>query len=456
MSNFKAATLVSSLLFLVSTYSVAQGPCPVATSLTQNVSLSSDLVCAIPQVYGSGGLVGTNHGGPLVVVTNPPHEVHFQASSLQSLTPLNAEIGTQLSQLPITSPASGFVFSFNPSLGVVSRSTETFGPILAERADTIGKHKLFLGVSYQYFDFNKADGVDLRSFGTVYTHATPAPDTVKDDIIATNNRIDLKVHQVTLVGTFGITNRLDVSLAIPVVDVRMGFSSDASIFTKESPAVHQFASPAPDPSHETFLAADHALFFNHNSAFGIGDLIVRGKFQALKREKVGLAAGIDFHIPTGNEENFLGSGTFGARPFVTFSYSGRISPHATLGYQINGNSILAGDITKGTEAHLPNILTYSAGADAGITRRLSVALDFLGQALQDAKTIASSTFTDFNGTPRASLTSSAATINQASIAVGGKVNPIGKLLLTANVLFRINDAGLHSKPAPLVGISYTF
>jgi hypothetical protein len=456
MSKLKAAILVSVLLLLVSTYAVAQGPCPVALSVAQNVTLSSDLVCTVPQVYGRGGLVGTNHGGPLVVVTNPPHEVHFQSSSLESLTPLNEEIGTQLSQLPITSPASGFVFSFNPSLGVVSRSTETFGPILTERAETIGKHKLFLGVSYQYFDFDKADGVDLRNFGTVYGHSQPAPASVKNDFIATKNRVDLKVHQVTLVGTFGITNRLDVSLAIPVVDVRIGFSSDASILTQETPPVHQFATPAQDPNRETYFAANHAFFFNHNSALGIGDLIVRGKFQVLRREKVGLAAGIDFHIPTGDEKNFLGSGTFGTRPFVTFSYARRVSPHATLGYQINGDSILAGDITKGTRAHLPDILTYSAGADAGITHRLSVDLDFLGQSLRDAKTIAFSTFTGFDATARANLRSNTATINQASIAVGGKVNPIGKLLLTANVLFRVNDAGLHSKPAPLVGVSYTF
>lgn len=456
MSKLKAATLISIFLLLISIYSVAQGPCPVAKSVTQDVALSSDLVCTVPQVYGRGGLVGTNHGGPLVVVTNPPHEVHFQSSSLESLTPLNEEIGTQLSQLPITSPASGFVFSFNPSLGVVARSTETFGPILTERAETIGKHKLFLGVSYQYFDFDKADGVNLRNFGTVYGHSQPAPPTVRDDFIGTNNRVDLKVHQVTFVGTFGITNRLDVSLAIPVVDVRMGFSSNATIFTQEVPAVHQFATPPPDPNRETYFASNHAFFFNHNSSFGIGDLIVRGKFQALKREKVGIAAGIDFHIPTGDEKNFLGSGTFGARPFVTFSYAGRISPHATFGYQVNGDSILAGDITTGTKANLPDIITYSAGADAGITRWLTADFDFLGQALRDAKTIASSPFTGFDGTPRANLVSRTNTINQASIAVGGKINPIGKLLITLNVLFRVNDAGLHAKPAPLVGVSYTF
>jgi len=55
-------------------------------------------------------------------------------------------------------PASGFIFSFNPSLGVITRETENFGPILTERADTIGKHKLFVGFSYQYFISIKRTG----------------------------------------------------------------------------------------------------------------------------------------------------------------------------------------------------------------------------------------------------------------------------------------------------------
>src|SRR6266550_4112525 len=110
MSKLKAATLVSVLLLLVSTYSVAQGPCPTSTSTASGTPLlqrSGDLVCLVPQAYGPGGLVGSNKNGPLFptdTLVNKPHEVHFQASSLESFTPLNAEIGTQLSQLPLTSP----------------------------------------------------------------------------------------------------------------------------------------------------------------------------------------------------------------------------------------------------------------------------------------------------------------------------------------------------------------
>jgi hypothetical protein len=474
----KAFGVVLFGLLLSSISSLAQGPCPTANSTATSTipTRSGDLICLVPQVYGGGGLVGTDHGGPLFSTTNQfSHAAHFTSSAIQSFSPLNAEIGTQLSQLPFTSPASGFIFSFNPSLGVVSRQTENFGPILTERADTIGKHKLFVGFSYQYFNFDKADGVNLKNFGVVFQHETEAglctptspltcvngEPVFQQDVIATQNRIDLKVHQFTAVGTFGVTDRLDVSVAVPILDVRMAVTSGAVINSFETATdippccVHRFV-PTSGDVHENFVDSAHATFFNNNTSSGIGDVIFRGKFQALKGEKAGLAVGLDVHLPTGDEKNFLGSGTWGLRPFATFSYSGRIAPHASFGYQRNGDSVLAGDITTDTSAHLPDIVTYSAGADAGVTHRVTLSADFLGQSLVSAKKIASSTFTDAAGATHSNIVTSTATINQASIAVGGKINPLGKLLITANVLFRVNDAGLHSKPVPLVGVSYTF
>ena len=323
----KAIGVILISLGLSSISSLAQGPCPTAnsTATTTIPTRSGDLICLVPQVYGGGGLVGSDHGGPLFSTAQFSHAAHFTSSALQSFSPLNAEIGTQLSQLPFSSPASGFIFSFNPSLGVVTRQTENFGPILTERADTIGKHKLFVGFSYQYFNFDKADGVDLKNFGVVFQHESEAelctpgsPITCVDgepvfqrDIIATQNRIDLKVHQFTAVGTFGVTDRLDLSVAIPILDVRMAVFSDATINSFETATdippccVHRFDPANADP-HENLITTAHATFFNNNNASGIGDVIFRGKFQVLRREKAGLAVGLDVHTPTGDEKNFLG------------------------------------------------------------------------------------------------------------------------------------------------------
>ena len=122
-----------------------------------------------------------------------------------------------------------------------------------------------------------------------------------------------------------------------------------------------------------------------NSAAGTGDVIFRGKFQAIKRERAGLALGVDLHTPSGAETQFLGSGTWGVRPFAAFSYLSRIAPNASLGYQINGNSILAEDPTTAAKRHLPNVISYDAGVDAGVSKRASLSADFIGQSLLRAE-----------------------------------------------------------------------
>src|SRR5205807_1484119 len=72
-------------------------------------------------------------------------------------------------------------------------------------------------------------------------------------------------------------------------------------------------------------------------------------------------------------------------PFVIASYKARISPHVNVGYQWNGDSILAGainpDLGTATKRHLPNQLLYTFGADTGITKRLTFDLDLVGQRI---------------------------------------------------------------------------
>lgn len=440
------------LFTLSATSFFAQSPCPTQIQQT-NATRSGDLICLVPQVYGAGGLVGSSFGGPLNDTTG--HAAHFQDSSINSFKPINSEIGITLSQLPLTSPSSGFIFS-----GGVVTPTESFGPVLSDRAETIGKHKLFIGASYQYFDFDKADGVHLRNFGAVFTHEhEPGNPYFTNDIIATENSIDLKVHQITAVATYGISDRVDVSVAIPFLDVSMGMFSLAKIYNFEPPPVNHSFLPQ-QTAHETYYDPYDALFYNNNSASGVGDIIIRGKFLALRGEdgKSNIALGTDLRLPTGDANNFLGSGAWGVRPFVTYTRTGRVSPHTSVGYEVNGNSILAGDITtqKGTSGHLPNILTYSGGADVLVVKRLSLTGDFIGETLLSAGRIADATFTDVAGNTHSSIASSIGSVNEENVSLGGKLNVAGHLLLTLNVLIRVNDGGLHSKPAPLVGLSYLF
>jgi Putative MetA-pathway of phenol degradation len=461
-------TVLGSLLFVsLSTVALAQSPCPTQEIQGSAAKRSSDLVCIVPQVYGPGGLVGTDNGGPLTATRF--HEVHFQASSINSFGPINAEIGVQLSQVPLASPVSGFIFAN----GVMQEAT-SFGPVLADRAETLGKRRIFIGASYEYFDFDKADSVNLKSFGAVFQHeeepticatfpSTPCEKgepIYTNDIVATQNRIDIKVHQVTMVGTYGLSDKLDISLALPIVDARVGMSSNATIYNFEPPPPNHTFAPITDNPRETYISPSNAILTNSGSALGIGDLRLRGKYVAWRdaKEKSAVAVGLDLRLPTGDAYKFLGSGTWGLRPFVIYSYSARVSPHASAGFEGNGNSVLAGTVTSQpvTKAQLPNVFTYSAGADATIRRWVGLSGDFIGTSLLNASRIENSTFTDYKGNAHTNVNTFTSTVNQANISLGAKVRPVARLLITGNVLFRLNDAGLHFKPSPLIGVSYVF
>ena len=210
---------------------------------------------------------------------------------------------------------------------------------------------------------------------------------------------------------------------------------------------------------------DRASFLRQNAASGIGDVVFRAKYEVVAGERAALVTGLDVHTPTGDAFNFLGAGTWGTRPFLIFSYAGRVAPHANIGYQINGNSILGGDITTFTRGHLPNILNYSFGFDGGVSSGVSVAFDYLGQTLFNERGAVATTYTA--ATPcsicsapsvisTTNITSISENIDQSSISLGGKVNPVGRLLVVANILVRVNHAGLHYKPSPMIGLSYSF
>jgi hypothetical protein len=513
----------------------AQGPCSAQTS---------KLACVIPQEYGSSAFNFTT------VLYNPSsgtkdfHDFHFASDFSALLKPVTSEIGRQANLLPLASPSSGVVLSYDPSLKTLVASTDSLGPVLGERGETVGRHRLFLGFSYQFFDFDKIDGINLRNIPAILTHRidtqdnTPmnSPPVTCDpsigassqenlmgcafvrDLIKTANSIDLKVSQYTSYITFGLTNRIDISIVIPIENVRMALRSqdtivlgsnglftpnpnspDASILNQNNPPgngppyfFHLFKD-CPNTSPSSGAAALGSNCLNHtfpdptwigtpsspngsspkNAASGIGDVVARVKWNAWSAERMRVAVGLDVRFPSGDALNYLGSGAYGVKPFAVFSYRARVSPHVLVGYEWNSHSILAGDLTTGSKGYVPSDFVYSAGADAWVTKWLTASFDIIGQrffrggteSVTSQQFLAPCTVTcDTAPTPNTVAYDSLSANSNASYSItnasmGIKVRPFGKvsrLVLTANVLVRLDDGGLHSKAAPLAGIGYTF
>lgn len=434
--------------------------------------------CVIPNLFGPQGLTLANNAAF-------PHYAHFVGSAQETLNQgVGTAIATQLAILPIISPSSGFTFAYDNASGVFVRSTTSFGPIYSERAETIGKGKVSFGLSYQRFRFGSLDGINIHNIPAVFSHVPGtgpggADEPYEADVIRTANNLNLNMDQTMLYATVGLMKHLDVSLAVPIVSVRFGATSDATIVQVSGPTFVPAPGVPPVANPHQFPQGGLTnTYSSTGTAFGIGDVTIRLKQTVFSAGGLNIAAALDVRTPTGNAREFLGSGAAGIKPFVAISSGKRLAPHLNLGYQWNGSSVLAGNLTGATvgetnevatiqngpptSSRLPSQYFYSVGADYGATKRLTLNVDYLGQVLVHAPRVFQSTITTqaiAGGTGALTLPTIAAgndTIGLNNAGVGFKYNLIDRLLFTANLLFRLDNKGLRQDVTPMMGISYAF
>jgi hypothetical protein len=407
------------------------------------------LALLIPTLFGPSGLIVNSQA---LLPDGSTHSAHFNSGFQAEFNQFNIALASQLAAVPLPSPASGYTYEFDTTLGVFKRSTQSFGPLLSDRAETIGKGKFTFGFTYQGFTFDTIESLDLDAVPAVFTHDDFELGGGRSDVVTTVNSIDATVNRFVSFITYGLTSRFDVSLAVPIVAVDMRVTSQARVqrVGTTDPAVHFFRDTQGGFGSEREFVAS-------GGASGIGDLILRLKGTAPKSGPTSLAFALDVRFPTGDEEDLLGSGAWGAKPIIIFSWAlGKVSPHVNLAYQWNGESVLGGDISTGQEANLPNQFFFALGADVGLTSKLTLAFDLLGQRVVDSPRLQETTFTAANGATFPNIRFERSSFNVTNASVGAKVSAGGSLLVDLNVLVKLNDGGLRDRVTPLVGFEYSF
>ena len=211
------------------------------------------------------------------ILIDPP------ATNLGTLSPftlvmhIEQQIGSQLSSLPLGSSSGGFTYGYDSSLGTFTRSTETFGPAFAERAQTLGRGRFNFGSSYQHSRYTHLDGSSLRDGGI--TFVLP-PGTITDprfgNVIESAMDLDLTSDTTVLYAAAGLASRLDVGVAVPYEQVKMNLTSHATI--------RDFSSQTTSPASRVFANGSKTQDFTSNGqASGVGDVVVRGEGQATRR-----------------------------------------------------------------------------------------------------------------------------------------------------------------------------
>lgn len=439
-----ATVLAVACLAIAASPARAQGP----YNLTAPVS---NLATIFTDIFGERGLIVDSLA---TLEGEQPHTAHFTSDFQFNFSQFSTALVAQLVSVPLPSPAGGFTYEFDPSLGVFRRTTQSFGPIIADRAETIGAGRFAIGYTFQRFTFDTVEGLDLRTVPAVFTHDNAELLGGREDVVTTVNSIGVNVNQSTAFLTMGVTDHLDLSVAVPIVSTSMRIVSEATIqrLGTTNPLTHFFR-------QSDGAVGDRRLFTASGSASGLGDLMVRVKSHVRRDPKNGIALGLDLRLPTGDEMNLLGSGATGVQPFAIWSGTfGKLSPHVNASYRWNGSSVLAGDPAQGVAADFPDQVGYGVGTELSVTSRVTLAADLFGRYIIDAARLRQETFTalDAAGTTFQNIVFTRDSYNALSGAIGFKANAFGSLLIDVNLLFKLNENGLRDKVTPLIGLEYSF
>jgi len=328
---------------------------------------------------------------------------------------LLVELGT----LPVTSSASAFTYRLDRNLGTVVRSSDSFGPFLVERSLTSGLLRGSLALTYQAASFDTVDGRSLTDGTLVATASRLRGDTQPFDVEALS--LDLDTKTMTLVGNLGVTDRLDIGVALPFVRLSL---NGRRVDTYRGSALVQAVGSA--------------------SASGPGDLVIRGKYNVLRSTGSGLAIGGEARLPTGDAQNLLGTGEASIKPRVIASVErDRVALHGDFGYTIGG---------------LADELDYGGAVTVIGTPRLTLVGEIAGRRLSSAGRLTETTepHPALVGVDTIRLTSIEGATERLVALAGFKWNIAGTLLLSANVMRPLTSAGLNARWMSTIAFDYSF
>jgi hypothetical protein len=211
----------------------------------------------------------------------------------------------ELATLP-SSSGGGFTYRLDPALGTVIRASDSFGPLFTERSLLSGQGRASFGMSFSSVIFDNIDGRNLRDGTLVSTASVFRDETTPFDIETVSLRI--RTDTVTLNGTVGITDRFDLSGGIPFIRLNL-----------EGERVDTYR------GRELLQASGSA------STAGLGDVVLRARYNVYRSGASGMAIGGEVRLPTGNEEDLLGAGSASFTPRFIGSYEqDRVGIHGEI------------------------------------------------------------------------------------------------------------------------------
>ena len=390
-------------------------------------------------------------GQPLCLVLTGPdsvHQNHFIPAVTQGsqsvLGFLSQSIGRTTANLPISATSSGATFKIVDGLPVKT-STST-GPIFAERSQTLGKGRFFIGANVSGIKFsslNSAPLSDLRfNFGHQDVGAPGLGNPIlENDMISTQLTLEVSQQIATVFGTWGILDFVDIGIAVPLVRVNLAGTSTSQITPFGAVTVHRFGGDSANP----VLDASKSV---SGSASGFGDVSARVKINLGQNDKLGAAILTDIRLPTGDAENFLGTGSASVRVLgIMAAQLGNFAPHLNAGYA-----------ARTAEIQNDALLT-TIGFDALVVPWATMAAELISEwQIGDSKITLPGPIEYVTPFHRVYPATSIPTKRQdvMNLALGAKFAARGGMIIIVNGIVPIKKAGLQPNFIWTTGLEYTF
>lgn len=387
-------------------------------------------------------------GEPLCLDLGTIHGDHFlpalSSGNATVISFVTDAIGRATASVPLSATSGGATFSFVGGLPV--RTSTSAGPIFGERSQTLGRGRFFIGASVTGMQFTSLNGTPMEALELNFKH-----DTGDDGILGTpdfendymNLRMNMDVSVVvgTIALTAGLTDFIDIGVAVPLVRTSIEGRSDAQLMPFGSPTLHRFAGDDTNP----VLRASASM---KGSASGVGDVAARMKINLGQGSTMGAALLAEVRLPTGDEANLLGSGSSQVRAMALYSAQlGTFSPHLNVGYLANANETLNDKILIRTA--FDNLMTDWATLAVGFEGEIQ-----MGESLVQLPDPIS------YGTPytrvvhATNIPSRGTDLLRAS--VGGKFTVREGTVLYANGIFPLTASGLQPDFIWTVGMDFPF
>ena len=273
-------------------------------------------------------------GEPLCLQTQGNgHGDHFIPSTVTGNSAIidfiTGAIGVNVANIPVPATSGGATFHFVN--GEPVKTSVSAGPFIGERAQTLGRGRVLVGASVTSIKFTTLRGVRLSDMRFDFTHQDEVPlglgnPDFENDVIRTRTSLDVHLTVTSVYLTYGLADAVDVGISVPLVNTSLGGRSVAQIDPFGPNPLHYFGGTTTDPILR-------ATAVTEGSATGVGDVTVRAKVNLNQTPLAGLSLLADVHLPTGSEEDLLGSGNMSMRGLGIFSSRiGGFSPHVNLGY----------------------------------------------------------------------------------------------------------------------------